>query len=252
MAARKAKPASTNGGKPAEPAELEREKSAPEIDPGLLEFLSSPPLGAEHVEVLSGETVVQQRQKAEVARDPARMAELIASQCERWAASERRAVRFAVRWCRDERALATQTIERGGGDAIELNGSVQSFLAQQQRNGLDQHKLYLESFEMVQDSWRAILSIANKRNEALERENSELRERLRKADDVGTELALETARAELEARGRTADILEKRVLPIAEAIAIQKIREAAAGALPKSPQASAAAAVPGVRDVNKQ
>lgn len=238
-------PASTNGAPNDNAGDAGEARPS---DEGLIEFLAWPPIGAEHVDVLAGDHVVQSRQKAEVVREPAHVAALIGTQCERWAASERRAVRFIVRWSRADRTLASQTLEYGtaapGG--IEMNGSVQAFLAQQQRNGLDQHKLYIESYEMVQESWKAILAIANKRNDALERENAELRERLKKVDDVANDLAIETARAEIEQRGRTADILEKRLLPIAEAVAVQKIREAAAKSVQQPPPAAV------VSDVDKQ
>lgn len=208
------------------------EDNAPS-DEALAEFLSAPPTAADSLHVSaaspSGDSIVQIRARKEVLADPDAIANAISSACERWANSERRLVRFRASWHRGERIVATHTFEHGehSSDSPVLDGSAQSFLVQQQHAQLARDKLHLEGFEMMQDSWKSLLAIANKRNEALERENEQLRERLRKLDDVGNEIAIESARAEIEQRGRTADLIEKRLIPIAQAVVAQKLQEAA-------------------------
>lgn len=253
--------ASTNGAQHADSAaaELELEPDALRNVESLAAFLDAPPRFADRVSVGAwyGHDAplvpIQTRAREEV--DAAELAAAIVRQCARW--DTRRRMRFEIRWLRDEHVLASLIQEYGAdrSGGVELDGSVRSFLAQQQSNSQAQHKLHLEGFEMVQEGWRSLLSLQNKRIEGLEKDNAELREKLRKADDVGSEIAIESARAEIEARGRTADILEKRLLPIAEAIAVQKIREMA-GAASQQPaqQVSPAAPVPvaGLREVHEQ
>lgn len=203
-------------------------------DDALAEFLAAPPATADTLHVVaaspSGDAIVAIRQRAEVLREPDAHANRISDACERWSQSERRLVRFRASWHRGEKVVATHAFEHGtaNSDGPMLDGTVQSFLIQQQHAQLANHKLHLEGFEMVQESWKSLLAIANRRNDALEKENQELRDRLRRLDDVGNEIALESARAELEARGRTADLIEKRLLPIAQAVVAQKLQESSA------------------------
>jgi hypothetical protein len=230
VAPRATSTASTNG----EPRDDSHESDETATDEALAEFLAAPPANADHVQVIavmpSGDAVVQLRQRAEVLRDPDAIANAVTKACDRWALAERRIVRFRANWARGDRTLATHAFEHGApsDQPPELNGSVQSFLSQQQLFAQAQHKLHLEGFEMVQESWKSLLTLQNKRIEALERDNAELRDRLRKVDDVGNELAIESARAEIEQRGRTADLIEKRLLPIAQAVVAQKLQESAA------------------------
>jgi hypothetical protein len=187
----------------------------------------------------SGDSVIQDRQAAEARRDAAELTLAIEVSCERYAAAERRQVRFRAAWMRGEKTLATYAWEVGTGkQERELDGSVQSFLQQQQQMQLAQHKLHLEGFEMVQDSWKSLLALQNKRIENLERENMELRDRLRKMDDVGSEIAIEQMRAEVDQRGRTVDLVENRLLPLAQAIAVKHLGGAAAAATSAAPAAN--------------
>lgn len=223
--------------------------SPPENENGLepaveaiADFLGSPPAAADRVVIIAvspaGDQVVQERSTAETKRSPDHISAQVAVACERWADAERRSVRFRAAWMRGERVLASTVWQFGASDSTghELDGSVTSFLVQQQQFALAQHKLQLESFEMVQDGWSRLFAVQNKRIEALERDNQELRDRLRKLDDVGSEIAIETARADIEARGRTADLIEKRVLPIAQAVIAQRM--AAEQSAPRAPSSS--------------
>jgi hypothetical protein len=181
-------------------------------------------MGASNLVVIAlsptGDAVIQDRQVAEVKRIPEQLAISIETACERHAAAERRVVRFRAAWMRGDKTLATYAWEAGTArKEIELDGSTLSFLQQQQLFAQAQHKLHLEGFEMVQEGWGKLLALQNKRIEALERDNAELRDRLRKLDDVGNEIAIESARAEVEQRGRTADLIEKRLLPLALQVA---------------------------------
>lgn len=222
--------ASSAGATPDEP---EDEPESELVDEALLSFVMTPAAGADRLTVFalspSGDAVIQDRQAIEAKRNPEPLAISIASACERYAATERRAVRFRAAWQRGDRTLATYNWEAGTNTKDrELDGSVQSFLLQQQQFAQAQHQLHLEGFEMVQESWKSLLSLSNKRIEALEKDNQELRDRLRKMDDVGSEIAIEQMRAEIETRGRTADLIEKRILPIAQAVALKMSNGASA------------------------
>jgi len=207
------------------------------VDEDLVGFLSSPPAIADHVLVIAagagGDQIVQDRSATETKKQANAIAAQIWIACERWAQSERRLVRFRASWMRGDKVLATHAWQCGeDSGAPQLDGSVSSFLQQQQLFAQAQHKLHLEGFEMVQESWKSLLTLQNKRIEALEKDNAELRDRLRKLDDVGSELQIEAQRAELEQRGRTADILEKKVLPLAQALVVRQIQGSAAAAAP--------------------
>ena len=203
------------------------------VDEALLSFISTPALGADHLLVLAlnpaGDAVIQNRQAQEARRVPEALTISIAASCERHAAIERRAVRFRASWMRNDKTLATYAWECGSGKAErELDGTVQSFLIDQQSNAREMHKLQIESFEMVQEGWKSLHSLQNKRIESLERENAELRDRLRKLDDVQTELAIEQMRADVEQRGKTLGMLENRVLPLVQAVVVKQLQDSAA------------------------
>lgn len=210
-------------------------------DDSLIVFVGAPPANADRLVVIAsgaaGEQLLQDRTAAECKREPHFVAEQISVACERWAIVEGRLVRFRASWMRGEKSCATHAWQAGSNedDQQVLDGSVMSVLVQLQRvfdaqaqSIVNERKLSLEKDEMVKDSWQLLFSVQNQRITALEKDNDGLRDRLRKLDDVGTELALENARADIEQRGRTADLLEKRVLPIAQAFLAQKMQETAA------------------------
>ena len=200
------------------------------VDEDLCAFLEAPPAIADHVLVVaaspSGDAIVQDRTATEAKRGANALAAQITIACERWAQSERRIVRFRASWLKGDKVLATHAWECGekSGGELQLDGSTASFLQQQQMFAQAQHKLHLEGFEMVQEGWQKLLTLQNKRIEALEKDNAELRDRLRKLDEVGSDLQVESMKAEIEARGRTADLIEKRVLPIVQAVAIKHLQ----------------------------
>lgn len=188
----------------------------------------------------NGDQIVQVRARKEVLSDPDGIASGITMACERWATSERRQVRFRAAWLRGERIVATHTFEHGKGDKDHplLDGSAQSFLVQQQHAQLARDKLHLEGLEVMQEGWKSLLDIANRRNVALEKENEMLRERLRKLEDSGAEMQIEQQRAELEQRGRTADLLETRVLPLVQHLVLKQLEPAAGAVVPSKDQNS--------------
>lgn len=197
------------------------------LDEELELFIRRPPLGADHVLVIAqghhGDQVVQDRTAIEAQRAPLQMTRSIVAACQRWASVDGRTTKFRATWMRADRVLSAHQWQAGDGkDPTALDGTVESFLVQQQRFAEAQHRLHLEGFGMIQDGWKGLFVVQNKRIEALETDNAELRDRLRKVDDVGTEIALEQARAEVDARGRTADLIEKRLLPVAQALLLQQ------------------------------
>jgi len=213
------------------------------IDTDLLRWVQRIPLGADHLIVLAtslggSDVLLQDRSAQEAKREPEQLTIAISNACERWARSERKKVRFRACWQRGDKTLSTHSWELGDSEvpSHELDGSVQSFLIEQQRQQHQTHKLHLEGFEMVQESWRSLLGLQNKRIEALERDNAELRDRLRKLDDVQSEIAAEHARAEVEDRGRSLEILEKRLLPVVQAFALKQAQQAQPQPQPQPPQ----------------
>jgi len=194
-------------------------------------FLRRPPVGADRFVVVapshSGDQVMQDRPAAEARRAYVQIANATISACDRWAHSEGRECRFRASWQQGDRPLATHQWKAGSGDPQALNGTVESFLAQVQRHLENREQLTHDNQSTQLEGWKTLATAQNRRIEALEKDNAELRERLRRVDDVGSEIALEQARAELLQRGRTADILENRVLPIAQAYMLQMAQKAA-------------------------
>lgn len=223
---RRAQPSSSTKRKRViDPDELDELDELDEPEPialnhALTLFFRNPPGGADHMLVLAhtanGDQIVQDRSTSEIARDPATHANAVASACERWAQTEGRQTRFRVTWQAGDRVLASHQLACGEGDPTALDGTVDSFLSQQQRHSEVQHRLHHEGFSMVQDAWKQLLSGAMKRIEALERDNENLRDRLRKAGDVEAEIMTAQVAADLEQRVRTTEIVESRLLPIVQ------------------------------------
>lgn len=199
-----------------------------DIDEELELFVRRPPVGADHIVVIAvtakGDEIVQDRSLTEARTKPNVLMTAMMASCERWARVAGRVTTFRATWFKQDKVLSAHQWQCGAGkDPTELDGTVESFLAQHQRHAEAQQRLHLEGFGMVQDSWRSLLSLAHKRIEALEKDNEDLRDRLRKADDVGSDIARETALAELEARGRTADMMENKLLPMAQALMLKQL-----------------------------
>lgn len=214
-----------------DPDELEDDAAQAEAisqDHALTLFFRSPPGGADHAVVIAhtasgGDQIVEDRSTSEIAKNAAQHANAVASACSRWAQSEARQTRFRVTWQSGDRVLASHQLVCGDGDPTALDGTVDSFLSQQQRHSEVQHRLHHEGFSMVQDAWRQLLSGAMKRIEALERDNESLRERLRKAGDVEAEILAAQVASDLEQRVRTTDIVESRLLPIVQALVMKQL-----------------------------
>lgn len=171
----------------------------------------------------NGDQIVEDRSASEITKDAARHANTVASSCERWAQTEGRQTRFRVTWQAGDRVLASHQLACGDGDPTALDGTVDSFLSQQQRHSEVQHRLHHEGFSMVQDAWKQLLAGSMKRIEALERDNESLRDRLRKAGDVEAEILTAQVAADLEQRVRTTEIVESRLLPIIQQLVVRHL-----------------------------
>lgn len=220
--------------------EPELEPEAISRDHALTLFLRRPPAAADHFVVTAfattGDHVVQDRSAAECREDPVQLANDTIEGAERFAKSEGREMRFRATWQAGDRVLASHQWSCGEGDPRALDGTVESLLAQQQRHAEADHRLHHDGFAMVQEGWRD-LNLAQKAEIAeLRKECHELRERLRKVGDLETEIAAAEAASNLEQRSRTADILENRVLPIVQGLAMKYLEQgAAAQQLPAPP-----------------
>lgn len=190
-------------------------------------FFRNPPGGADHVVVTaqssSGDQIVEDRSTTEVAKDAARHANAVANSCARWAQTEGRQTRFRVTWCAGDRVLASHQLVYGDLDPTTLDGTVESFLSQQQRHAEVGHRLHHEGFSMVQAAWEKLLAGAMKRIAALEADNEQLRERLRKAGDVEAEILTAQVAADLEHRMRTTDLVETRLFPIVQQLLMKQL-----------------------------
>lgn len=188
-------------------------------------FFRTPPGGADHVVVTAlnagGDQIVEDRSTTEIAKSPAQHANAVATACARWAHTEGRQTRFRVTWQAGDRVLASHQLVYGDVDPTMLDGTVESFLSQQQRHAEVGHRLHHEGFSMVQDAWKQLLSGAMRRIDALEKDNEQLRDRLRKAGDVEAEILVAQAAADIEQRSKTSEIVESRLLPILQHL-IQK------------------------------
>lgn len=207
-------------------------ESAPEplaLDEALALFLRRPPAGADRVVVLAsssaGEQLVQDRSAAEARAGAVQLANDVMTVCERWARTEGRTTRFRGQWQCGDRVLASHQWQCGDGSPTELDGTVDSFLQQQQRHAETQQRLHHEGFAMVQDSWKQLLSMAMRRIESLERDLAEARDRLRKSNDVDAELAITATMADIDARAQTRKLIEDRLIPMILPIAQQLLRQ---------------------------
>lgn len=205
-------------------------------DEQLTLFLRRPPLGAERVIVLahtpSGERIVEDRSASEARGAPVQLANHTLARCERWARTDRRETRFRVEWRAGDRVLASHQWTCGeGGDPTALDGTAESILSQMQRHlenqnraTLEKDRVHLEHSAEQNGGWKELVQELRAELKVQRAENTELRERLRKAGDVDAEIALATATADLEAKGRTADILEHRALPLLQAMIMKQLQ----------------------------
>lgn len=231
--------------RPTPALEIENAPQPLAMDEALALFLRRPPAAADRVIVLAstsaGEEIVQDRSAAEARSGAVELANDIMTVCERWARTEGRVTRFRGQWHAGDRVLASHQWQCGEGSPTALDGTVDSFLQQQQRHAETQHRLHHEGFAMVQDSWKQLLSMAMRRIESLEKDLAEARDRLRKSNDVDAELAITATVADIEAKQGTRKLIEERVIPILLPVAAQILKHAAngapaAGAKPEQPE----------------
>jgi seryl-tRNA(Sec) selenium transferase len=186
-----------------------------------------------------GESILQDRSVAEVRDEPVELANATIEASERWARADGREVRFRATWQAGDRVLASHQWTSGEGDPTALDGTVDSFLAQQQRHQEADHRLHHDGFAMVQDGWKSLLKLAQTQIETLSKENAELRERLRKSGDVDNEIAMAHAASELEGRARTAELIESRILPLVQHMAMKYLETGATNLNGGSPASTA-------------
>jgi hypothetical protein len=224
-----------------EPNELPR-------DEALVLFFKRPPSAADHVVIVAttqaGEQIVQDRTTPEVRKAPIQFCNHVLTACERTARADNRELRFRATWQSGDRVLASYAWRCGEGDPTALDGTVDSFLRQQQQHGETIHRLALEGLPMLQDGWQKLLASAFKRIDALEKLLYETQDRLRKAGDVEAEILMAHTASDLESRTRTATIVEERLLPLLQHLVLK----AASDSTPKpAPPASVlGAAAPAV------
>lgn len=196
------------------------------LDVQLALFLRRPPTAADHFVCLAqsgqGDQVVQDRSAAEVRQlTAARFANELVGFCDRWAKSEGREVRFRGTWQSGDRVLGSYSWRSGYGDPMKLDGTVESMFMQMQRSFETKDRMNIESLGMLKDGWHELLKLAYKRIAELELSLATANDRLKKAGDVDAEIAITTSAAAIQQRERFADIIEGRVMPIMQAMAVR-------------------------------
>jgi hypothetical protein len=217
-------------------------------DQALALFFRRPPTAADHCVAIvvtpQGDHVLHDRTAAEVKARYAELANQTVESAERWARTEGRSLKFRVMWQQGDRVLGTYQWSCGEGDPTALDGTVESFLAQNQRHAEVDHRVHLEGFIMVQDAWQKQNASQQRRIEALEKDNELLRDRLRKAGDVDAEIAIQHAASDLEARERNANIMEHKVLPVLQHLLISRMNAANGTSAPPLAATTSAQASP--------
>lgn len=203
-------------------------------DEALALFFRRPPTAADHVVVTTttpaGDQIVQDRTAAEASRAPIGFANTVTAACEKYARAEGRELRFRAIWMAGDRVLASHQWRAGEGDPTALDGTVDSFMAQQQRHMEDLHRLYIDGFQLQQSTQAETMTALRAELADLRKDNESLRDRLRKAGDVDAEIAIQTTAAELESRSRQADLLEHKLIPLIEHIVVKKLEAPSAPA----------------------
>lgn len=200
----------------------------PALDQQLAMFVRRPPSAADRFIAIAqssqGDQIVQDRSATELrATDSRAFANELASHCERWARVEGREVRFRGTWQAGDRVLGSYSWRAGNGDPLKLDGTVESMLIQMQRHIETRDRVALEERGMLKDGWSELLKLAYKRIGELEAHLAAANDRLKKAGDVDAEIAITTTAAQLEQRARLNDIVETRVLPIIQALAVRHL-----------------------------
>jgi hypothetical protein len=190
------------------------------IDKALALFLRRPPSSADHWVATAftsqGEIVIQDRTITETRSAAVELANETSEAARKWAESEGKELRFRCTWQASERVLASHQWRAGEGDPTSLDGTVDSFLAQQQRHLETVMRMRQEDASMIQEGWSKLLQSSQRRIDALEKTVGELQDRLRKAGDVDAEVTMAQVAADIESRSRTTEILENRLGPIVQ------------------------------------
>jgi hypothetical protein len=199
------------------------------LDAGLELFLRRPPLAADHLVVtmvgFDRLDVVADTSKSEVLELGAELADQLILSTKSLALNERKECRFRATWQQSDRVLGSYAWRAGEPDiAPELDGSMQSMLAQNQR--------HLETLmRAVGDESARIQRASESKDKAYEKRIAGLEDLVaRQADEIRRlrentgdgDLAREELAAHLESKARTQEIFLQRLLPIAEALLLKQ------------------------------
>lgn len=212
-----------------------RERRELPTDEALALFFRRAPREADRLVVTAhshkGQHIVQDVSTSDVAEGATRFANAVVELTKRWAIAEGHETRFLATWCAGARVLGSYQWACGDGRP-PLDGSALSQVVQSQSHAEVMHRLYADNFERLSESWQREDAKKGKRIDALEKELDGLRERLRRTDDLDATLATQQVEADLEQRARTQAILEERVLPILEGIAVRALSQQLNGSVP--------------------
>lgn len=213
----------------------------PPLDVALELFLRKPPSAADHLIVsLQGfgpdsDQIVIDLTRAEAQEVGPDLANQITMAARSLAANERKECRFRAQWCVSDRVLGSYGWRAGDAaqDAVHLDGTLQSLLAQNQRHLETAMRINAEGDTRTQrtlDSQQRIITMLEKRNAALEARINELAEELAQRRNGSEELAATELAAHLESKARTQEILLQRGLPLLEMVIARSMSPEAAAA----------------------
>lgn len=198
------------------------------VDEALALFLRRPPAEADRLIITAhgrtGQAVVQDVPASEVTQQAIAYANAVAKHAKQWAAANGHETRFLACWHAGPRVLGSYQWTAGMGGP-PLDGTTISQVAQAQQH---EEVMMRVAFEVVhsmqvltQSGAKDVQTMLLARIAAQDKEIESLRERLRVSEDVDAQLLTQTAEADLERRARTQAILEERVLPLMETVALR-------------------------------
>ena len=166
-----------------------------------------------------GQHVVQDVARGDI-DNAVQFANAVVEHAKKWARAEGHETRFLATWAAGQRVLGSYQWAVGDGRP-PIDGTALSQIVQSQSHAEVMHRFFAEQYERISANWERIDARKDKRIEQLEKECDALRERLRRADDVDATIITQQAEAELERSARNQAILEERVLPLVENVALR-------------------------------
>lgn len=137
------------------------------------------------------------------------------------AANERRECRFRAAWLVGDRVLGSYAWRAGESEnhmQAQLDGSLQSLLAQNQRHLENIVRVFMDREARTERATERLQAQLERRNTALEQRIEDLAQQLRERTNTEDDLATAELAAQLESRTRRQEMLYARAAPIIDAL----------------------------------